>query len=76
MLMLARLHVKEKLRCLHLELTTLEKLDATRMVANACARQVQRVKELVSIQIMTDIGFTSIQMVSMMSLVDDTAPAF
>jgi hypothetical protein len=50
--------------------------DATMRVASAFARNLERSKELVSKKSMTDIGFTSIQMVSIMSLVNDSVPAF
>ena len=75
--MIAQLNVKEKPRCLHLERMTLEQIDATTMVvATVIARQVQQMKELVKEKIITDIGFTSIQMVSIMSFVDNTLSSF
>jgi len=72
--MIVQLNVKESPRCLHMERMRLENLDATMMVASAYARQVQRRKGLVPFSIITDIIFTSIQEVTIMSFVDSTVP--
>ena len=57
------MNVEERLLCLFLELMTLDKTVVLRMDATACARQVQKMMELVIWNLTMGIGCTSIKLI-------------
>ena len=57
------MNVEARLLCLFLELMTLDKTVVLRMDATACARQVQKMMELVIWNLTMGIGCTSLKLI-------------